>query len=106
MPAKKFTSHHNGVIYIGSKDDTAIVTGSVTKGDKKWTLKGHPVINKTEGSYKHGNEVQIILWNKANSTYEQPRVKYAEKWDRLEIFFPPEVWHDLIKQYYQAIKKD
>lgn len=110
--AEKFNKKHAGVTYIGSRDDEAIVTGSITMGDNKWTLKGHPKINKTEGSYKHGDEIQITVWNKAGTTFEKPRVQFNQDgskkvhaWDTVEIFFPPEVWHSLIREYIKAIKK-
>jgi hypothetical protein len=91
-------STHNGVGYTGVEDKTAIVTGSVVKGKRKWLLKGHPVINRTAGSYKHGDEVQIVVWNKPGSTIEKARVLNA-RWDRLEIFFPVELWDEMIKEY-------
>lgn len=104
MTVKRFQKEHNGVTYIGVRDDDRTVTGSITNGDKKWTLKGFPKINRTEGSYKHGREIQITLWNKAGTTIEQDRVEYAKgRWDTLEIFFPPEVLHDLFYEYFSHI---
>jgi hypothetical protein len=110
--AKSFKHEHAGVTYRGSRDDEAIVTGSVTMGDKKWTLKGHPKINSTLGSYKHGDEIQIVVWNTNGTTFEKPRVQFNQDgtrkvhaWDTLEIFFPPEVWHSLVKKYIEAIKE-
>lgn len=113
MTAKKFRREHNGVVYLGSRDDEAIATGSVTMGDKKWTLKGHPKINKTKGSYKHGDEVQIVLWNTKGTTFEKDRVRFNQDgspkehaWDTLEVFFPPEVWHELIKEYIKVLQEE
>ena len=102
----RFKREHNGVIYHGVLDNQRYVTGSITMGNKKLTLTGHPKINKTEGSYKHGEEVQITIWNKAGTTYEKNRVRYesnglpkVHKYDTVEIFFDPEVWQDLIAEY-------
>lgn len=98
---KKYRRQHNGVTYTIVEDKDSQAVGSVTLGNKKWTLKGTPVIEVTKGSYKHGDEVQIIIWNKAGSTTERARVKYAEDWDRCEIFFPKEVWQAMIKELYK-----
>lgn len=110
--ARGFRKEHAGVTYLGSRDDESIVTGSITNGDKKWTIKGHPKINKTEGSYKHGGEVQITIWNKLGATFEKPRVQYNQDgspkvhlWETVEIFFPPQVWHSLIREYLREVNK-
>lgn len=109
---KRFKRQHNGVEYLGVEDRLRTVVGSITKGDKKWTLTGFPKINKTNGSYKHGDEIQITIWNKAGTTYEKDRVRYEldgrpklHAWDTVEIFFSPEVWHELIKEYYRYINE-
>lgn len=112
MPARQFRFTHNDVTYIGSRDDEAFVVGSITMGEKKWTLKGHPKINKPVAKWlKHGDEVQITIWNVKGTTYEKPRVRFnpdgtpkEHKWDTVEIFFTPEVWNDLMREYYKAIK--
>ena len=102
---KRFTRKHNDVRYFGTEDRQNKVTGSITKGDKKWTLTGFPKINRTYGSYKHGNEVQIIIWNRAGTTFEKDRVPYAKNWDTVEIFFSPELWLELVREYFKYIKE-
>lgn len=112
MTVKPFERPHNGVKYIGVEDRDRTVIGSITMGSKKLTLTGYPKINRTQGSYKHGDEIQITVWNKAGTTFEKPRVQFEQdgtpkkhKWETVEIFFPPEVWHDLIRQYYNQLKE-
>ena len=106
MSATSFKKEHAGVTYIGARDDTNKVVGSITKGGVKWTLAGFPKINRTIGSYKHGDEVQITIWAKIGSTTEKPRVQFepdgapkVHKWDTVEIFFTEEVWNELLRVY-------
>lgn len=99
---KPFKKEHNGVTYNGVRDDEALVEGSITRGNKKWILRGHPKINRIDGSYKWGDQVQITIWNTAGSTTEQDRVGYATSWDTVEIFFPPELWKQLFDEYMKA----
>jgi len=105
MSVTRFTRDHNGVHYAGVESRDEMVVGSITKGDKKWTLKGFPKINRTIGSYKHGDEVQITIWNKAGTSSEKKRVIYADKWDTVEVFFSLEVWHNLIREYVKYCKE-
>lgn len=105
MTVKTFELEHHGVIYQGSRDNDRLVVGSITKGNKKWTLSGYPKINRTKGSYKHGDEVQITIWNKAGNTTEKDRVVYATDWDTVELFFPPDVWKELFEVYNKYIEE-
>ena len=106
MAVSRFKREHNGVVYIGSEDRQRKVVGSITRGKKKWTLMGFPKINRTIGSYKHGDEVQITIWNVGGKTTERDRVRYAVNWDTVEIFFPPDIWHELVKEYYDHINAE
>lgn len=101
---KTFTKDHNGVNYFGVRDDVRLVTGSITKDGKKWILSGHPKINRTKGSYKFGDEIQITIWNSAGTTIEKPRVSYATNWDTIEIYFPPDLWKELVETYAKLEK--
>ena len=102
---KRFTRSHNGVSYHGVEDRQNTVEGSITKGNKKWVLRGFPKINRITNSYKYGHQVQITIWNKAGSSFEKDRVPYATEWDTIEVFFTPEQWLDLIREYFRYIRE-
>lgn len=103
---KRFTREHNGVNYYGVEDRERMVTGIITKGDKKWELRGYPKINKTKGSYKYDKEIQITIWNKAGSTKEKKQTKYAKNWDTVEVFLKPKHFWQLMVGFFKYFKEE
>jgi hypothetical protein len=108
----RFKRTHNGVTYVGVRDDVNKVTGSITKGDKKWTIAGYPKINRTLGSYKHGDEVQITIWNKAGTTHEKDRVRFEldgslkkHSWDTVEVFFAPGQLEEMMYEFNKYMEE-
>jgi hypothetical protein len=106
MSVRRFFRLRKGVKYYGVQDTEARVRGVITNGDRKWELTGVPKINTPRAEWlKHGNEVQITIWAKIGSTIEKPRTNYATQWDTVEVFFTPEVWHELVTEYYKYMRE-
>lgn len=112
MSVTRYGREHNGVDFAGVEDRQRTVVGSITMGNKKWTLTGFPKIQTMKGSYKHGDEIQIAIWNKLGTTFEKDRVRFepngdpkVHKWDTVEVFFKADVWHDLIREYIKFYKE-
>jgi len=88
---------HNGVTY--KKFEGKNAEGSITFGGQKAILNGKPAIELMENSYKYGDQVQFTIYNRAGETKIHPRVSYADKFDRIEIFMDRKEFMEMIKEF-------
>jgi hypothetical protein len=89
---------HNGVTYR-KIESSKLVEGALTFGREKLVLLGRPAIETMDGSYKFGDQVQVTLFNRAGTLRRRPRVEYAGKYERIEIFFDKDEFTQLCKAY-------
>ena len=89
---------HNGVTYRKIESNKP-VEGVIAFNREKLVLFGKPAIEIMENSYKFGNQIQITLFNKSGSIRRRPRVEYAGKYDRMEIFFDKDEFTQMCRQY-------
>jgi hypothetical protein len=89
---------HNGVTYR-KIESSKPVEGALTFGREKLVLLGRPAIETMDGSYKFGDQVQVTLFNRAGTLRRRPRVEYAGKYERIEIFFDKDEFTEMCKSY-------
>ncbi|KKQ63515.1 MAG: hypothetical protein US85_C0016G0011 [Candidatus Shapirobacteria bacterium GW2011_GWF1_38_23] len=89
---------HNGVTYRKIESNKP-VEGVIAFDREKLVLSGRPAIEVMENSYKFGNQIQITLFNRAGSIRRRPRVEYAGKYDRIEIFFDREEFKTMCEEF-------
>jgi hypothetical protein len=92
---------HNGVTYRKIESNKP-VEGVIAYDREKLVLNGRPAIEVMENSYKFGNQIQITLFNRAGSIRRHPRVEYAGKYDRIEIFFDREEFTKMCKEFIKG----
>ena len=92
------TNKHNGVDYKKIESETPI-EGVLAFGNLKLVLRGKPAIEIMENSYKYGDQVQVTVYNKSGSVRKRPRVVYASKYDRIELFFNRKDFEEMITLY-------
>jgi len=93
---KKRYHNHNGINFTMYVSDE-IYRGEATVGNKKLHLDGLPSITKAIGQYKYGNEVIIQVYNKSGHVIERDRLN--QNYDRMQIFFPINVFKEMCKQF-------
>lgn len=100
---RKITRQHDGVEYI-HYEGLSNAHGSVQHEDKNSVLTGIPSITRIKGSYKFGKEVQIQLHAPAGSVITKKR--NSEKWDRIEIYLPVEMFEEIFKEMQKDIEEE
>jgi len=93
---KKRFQEHNGINFTMYVSDEKY-RGEAVLGNKKLHLTGLPSLTKAIGQYKYGDEVIIQVYNKSGSVIERERIN--ENYDRIQIFFPMQVFKEMCKQF-------
>lgn len=102
MEIKKRYKNHNGIDFTMYVTDQ-IYRGEAVLGNKKLHLTGIPSLTKAIGQYKYGDEVIVQIYNKSGSVIEKERLN--ENYDRIQIFFPLEIFKEMCKSFMSDLNK-
>ncbi|MBV6341471.1 hypothetical protein [Candidatus Magnetobacterium casense] len=95
MKVESFNNRHNGVTYKGAKIPCPIEATVCLDDKSKVVIKGVLSIEQMTGSYKFGEQLQIVVLGKPVRVEK----RNASEYQRIEIAIPLSWGNELIQSY-------
>lgn len=79
------------------------VEATVAYGNKRLVFRGLCTVDKTQGSWKFGEQIQLVLWTKEKVKVENRAENNG--YNRIEIALPKEIGIRMIQEVAEGIKQ-